>query len=366
MPNQERWGQLLGFTPPTPSNAASSLILNAANTWCALSFVLAESKTLSKVKLYTTSVTGTLGSTDLTCDIYSDVSGSPGTSVESRNTVTATPTGALWVEFTGFTTALTAGTRYWLVFKNVNATPTTNYLTYQWGSSDTSPFLLGSISPSWGWTKKHTTDAAATWISAQGNVSGLRLEFSDVSFNGLPVQALGYSTDYIYSTRELGVLLTLPSNAKLNVRGMALFLNKIGAPAGNLRYRLYDGTTLLATSDAVNIANVETGARWTPAYFSTTQTLNAGLSLRASAGITTGGDASNYIRCYGYTVENNADSKALLPWGAQRTYYNGTSWVETDTGILPFALILDTDGEFTATGGGGPVSGNMRGGFING
>ncbi len=352
MPNQERWGQLIGFAPPTPSNGVLTLALSAANTWLALSFVLAESKTLSKVKLLASAVAGTLGATDLTCDIYSDSSGSPGTSIESRNTVTATPTGAAWVEFTGFTTALTAGTRYWLVFKNANATPATNYPTFQWGGTDTSPFLLGSPSPSWGWTKKHTTDGS-TWITAATNVSGLKLEFSDASFNGLPVQAAGYVTDYVYSTRELGTLITLPSTVKLNVRGMAMFLSKNGTPAGNLRYRIYDGTTLLATSDAVNIANVETTARWTPAYFSATQTLNAGLSLRAIAGITTGGDATNYIRCYGYTIENNADSKALLPWGAQRTYYNGTSWAETDTGILPFALILDTDGEFTATGSGG-------------
>ena len=72
----------LGFLPDSPSNGPVTLALSAAATWLAYGFIPDANRQVSKVKAYTSTITGTLADTDVTCDVYSDSAGSPNASIE--------------------------------------------------------------------------------------------------------------------------------------------------------------------------------------------------------------------------------------------------------------------------------------------
>ena len=367
----------LGYLAISPSNGSAALNLNAAATWMSFGFVPefgASTKQVSKVRIRLSGVTGTLGATDLSCDLCADSSGVPnsGSPIESRNTVTATPTGVGWVEFTGFTatSTITRGVRYHFVIKNGNGTPASNYPTVAWYSANTGPFPATAIS-SWGWSKVHTVDSGTNWTSTlQQNVSGgVRIEYSDGSFEGFPLTTITNtgSAVGVYAAREYGVEFTTPANATVNAIGALFFMSKVGTPTNGVRCRLYTGGTpsLQATSDVIPVANIGTSAAWVKFTFSSAISITGGTVVTLVMGTSSGGDSSNYFRGYYAGIDNDADDKALMPFGAYRAAYLDSTWSYDDTVCLFGGLILDTSGEYTASGSGGPVSGNIRGGFIN-
>lgn len=377
----EKQSFLWSCLPTAPNNLAGTLALSAANTWLGFTFVSPSGKTLSKVKAFVSAVSGTPAASDATLDLFSDNVGIPNTSVEGPKTATGTPTASAWLEWTGFTTGLTAGTRYWLIFKNANASPGTHNFTYRYGTTQTAPVPIISTqgttaAGAWGWNKLHSTDGGSTWVTAIPNVFGWRLEYSDGSFDGLPYSniVIGAAATWVYGNREVGVLVTTPNNATLNIKGVAFLANKVGTPTGSLRARLYNGVTLLATSaNSIPATFVGTGnpAHAWEFYFATTQSVAPGSSLRVVLSETTQSDtSSNVYRSYEYTVENDANSRALCPFGnCQQTITtdataNPVVFSETNTVFTPFALILDSDGEFAATSGGGGVSRRLYGGRV--
>lgn len=354
---------VVGFTPSNPNGGNVTTALNAAANWLAYSFSPEANKTVNKIRVFASAVGGTLAASDLTCDIYTDVAGVPGASLSSTATVTATPTGAAWVEFTGLTQAVTGGTQYWSVLKNLNGTPGTNFPTYLHGASNTgssSSFAQGSML--WGRNKVATVNSGVAWAtSVRNNTFGWRIDFSDGTFLGEPCQGVGQAAGAsaaVYLTRETGVVFVSPGGASLNVRGIAMCMAKALSPAGNLRFQIYSGTTLLATTLSIPAANVPTSPFWMQAYFSANQVIAPGTTVRVTAGTTSGGDVSNSYQSSEYTLNNDANSKALFPFGtlanptnvAKKTYFDGSTWTDTDTALLPFALILDSDGEFGAAG----------------
>lgn len=373
---QVRNGIPIGFLQTVSNPVASTTALSSAagaggwglsysQTGLAYSFVPTLSKQVSKIKVFASAVGGTLGANDLVADLWSDNAGvGPNTgsaSIESRNTVTATPTGAAWVEFTGFTatSTLTAGTQYWIVLRNANVTPTVNFPTYRY-TGGTSPVSVIGTGAGMGFIKWHTTDGGATWITAATTITGWRIEFSDGTFMGEPISNVTTTTgDYVYAAREVGVMLTTPPNATINIIGVAFSVARVGSTQGSLRFRLYTGNsatpTLLATTPLIPRLNLASTSTWTVAYFATPQTVTGGTVLRAVWGNSSGGgDTSNAYLSTTYTIDNTAASKALYSLGGvgfQKTLStDGITFAETDTSLFPFALILDTNGEFTATG----------------
>lgn len=343
---------ILGLPIQTAGLGTSTLALNAANTQMLYTFVASESKTLSKVKFYVSAVAGTLGGSDIVAELWSMPTGSigsttgPSSLLESRATVTATPTGAAWVEVTGFTgsSALTAGVQYAILIKNANGTPGTNYPTLRY-TSGSYVYLIGQ---SWnGWTKKHTTDGGSTWTGGAASIVGVRLEMSTGELWGSGIETGGATAVGVgvYSSRELGALFTTPSQVKLRVAGMGAYVTATGSPTGFPRGRLYAGTSLLATTgDSKQYVSTSTLQMW----FSSVQELAAGTAHRVALGESTQSDASgNRFNLHEFTIENAAASKALLPFGSWvRTYYDGSSWTDTDTGAPAIWLILDSDRPF--------------------
>src|SRR6266849_3948029 len=103
----------------------SNFTLSAANSWCALSFVLSENKYLSEVRGFCNGVLGSMGVNDATCTIYSDLWGAPGVALDRAGRISTTlATG--FRSWTGFSLSITAGVKYWAVWKNVNGTPGSN------------------------------------------------------------------------------------------------------------------------------------------------------------------------------------------------------------------------------------------------
>ena len=176
------------------------------------------------------------------------------------------------------------------------------------------------------------------------------------------------AADGVYGTREEGGLIVTPSDVKLRIRGVVGIVTKTGTPTGNLQFKLYNGSTPLATSAAVPVGN--TSNIYVYAYFSTTQVIDPGTSLRIMYSETAQSDTSaNRYAPFTYTIQDSAASKALMLWGMQRTYTaDGTvgtpTFTELSTQILPIGFILDTDDEFDASGGGGLLTHpGMSGGF---
>jgi hypothetical protein len=430
---QHQVPQTIGFPLGVNSNSEATLALNTSLTWLGFEFRQAEAGALSKLKFRVAAVAGTLGASDLRCEILRDINnkatgtvtvqntgdtvtlaahpfangdivrftttangitGSDATPpvdidywvcnkaadtfqldatssacaaivpitgdgtnyvrgiYDARTSVTATPTGALWVEFTGFTFNPTAGSPYWRLLRNMAAVPETNYPTYRWLTYSPVNFF-NNIN-----IKQSTTDGGATWGSAVLNIAGQRIEAPAGVYAGWPISAdTTDGANIVYQTREVAAYLTTPANARLRVRGLAMIVRESGSPTGAARFRLYSGTTpsLIDTTTSILPANLSTDPRWVVAYFSSTHIIEPGTVLSVALGEETNSDTSaNYYYVLSSTIENDANSKALAPFGGiQTNYYNGSSWALTDTLLPHFLLILDTDGEFAVTSSGG-------------
>lgn len=354
-----RAGQFLGWTPALPVTLPTFQV-NAAADWFALSFTPDSGRTLSAVRAFVSAVAGTLGASDITCDLYDSTGslGAPGASVEAGKVPSATITASGWYDFTGFTTALTAGLKYYAVFKNVNGTPASNNPTFRGIGLGTPTLTLGGNSSRFGWTWATSTNSGGSW-SQVGTQTGVRIAYADGTYDGLPVSntAAAAVTDGVYSTRESGVKFTTPPNGVLKVAGLAICMaSRTGVPTGNVQLGLWSGSTpsLVAYTNPVPLA-VATTAQWVYAYFSSTQTVQPGTVLRVTLAETAQSDTSaTYYKNQEITWDTDVNSTALLPWegACVKTYFDGSSWTDTSGSIFAHALLLDPAGEFGAGAGG--------------
>lgn len=364
---------LVGFVPTSPTNGTGTQTNNAANTWVAFSFICRHPE-VNEVACYLSAITGTMTAAELTCSIQaSNSSGVPnGSSVETVN-CDAVP--AVGINTWTLTGTYTPGTTYWAVFKNLNGTPASNFVSWRFMANGTLPVAkTGNTITGPGFHKRHSTDAGTTWTA--GNVAasgGIRIKYDS---NGTPfydgflvnTQATIGNTGGVYDTRKLGVKFTTPANGQYKVAGATMFHLRTGTPTGNLYYELYEGSTptLVATStvapNASYVAISSTG--YIPLHFETTvssqlvptsYTLSANTIYRLVMCVSTGGSTSNYLSSYRYTMESGSATEGINPFSGtvQETYYNGSTWTDTADQFLPFGLLLDSDDPITASGGGG-------------
>ena len=359
--------QVLGWTPQqAPSQVGFALNAAASGgfsqNWLALGFFTDTARTLNTVRVYIQGVTGTLGTTDLVCDVYSNNgNASPGTSLESH-TLGSAPTGAGEITFSGFATALANFTEYWIVLRNANAAPTTNYPTYAYAQNILQQAAAGQgNAPSW--AKMQSTNGGASFTSITGPATCLRLGFSDGTFAGFMLDGTIASPGQVYGTRASGVKFTVPPNGAWNIRGLSFIpKTKTGNPSGTPQYQLFTGANPAIGSPLATCAALPTnslnGSIFYPAYFPSTVTVQPGTIVRAVLCDSNTADAAgNYFSLNEYTFDADSCSGGtvnLMPLAgtAQKTYFDGTSWTDTPTVLMPFALILDSNGEFASAGGG--------------
>jgi hypothetical protein len=342
--------QYIGYMPSVPATP-TTVSLNSASTWIAFGFTPDLAKTLARFKIQI-SMTGTLASTDVSCDIYSSTAGHPNASLVSTTTLTAALTAlTTWAEFggtgTGLNLSLGAGTPYWAVIKNLNASPTVNFPIVKYPIQTSVPFGTGH---DW----RVSTWNGTTWTAGNG-CAGYRFEFTDGTLAGLPVIP-GLSADHLFGSTQSGFKFTVPAGATLNAKGAMFSINIGGVPTGPLQINLWTGaspTTPVATSyftsDAAAQAVGFHGAR-----FASPVALTPGTIVRVTLQNTSGTDnSSNYVT----TFENVTDlvSSALMPLQGTfcKTTWNGSTWTDTATTIPNGLLELDSNGEFTSAGGGG-------------
>lgn len=353
--------QTLGWMPTGPSGTSTAAV-NAAATWFALSFVPDSGRTLSAIRAFVSSVAGALAATDITCDLYDSTgaSGAPGASIEAGKLPSATINGAGWYNFTGFTTALTAGQEYWLVFKNVNAVPATNNCNFRNVTGCQDNAVFGNVLARFAWGNATTANSGVTWAT-NATRSGLRVSYADGSYDGLPVSnaAVAAIGDGVFATSESGLKFTSPPNGVLKVAGIAMYLGtQTGTPTNGLRFGLWTGSSPVNQGYTTVVPQTSnTSQQWVYAYFSSDITIQPNTIARVT--LATSGADTNAKRyaLEEVTWDTDSNSVILLPWEgtAQKTYYNGSTWNDTALGTSLFghALLLDTAGEFGAGGGGG-------------
>lgn len=345
------WSNTGGFQGFALDNATTSGGYSN-DTW-AIGFVARESKTLNAFRVYFVSVTGSPAASEIVCSLYTATAdkSAQNTLIE---TVQVDSIASGWRTFSGFTTALTAGEKYFLVVRNANATPATNYVTLQSGQNISFPLGSG-----------HAHNAVSVYTSTTGigalssNISfttGFRLGWSDGTYSGQPSFSLGASSSSyrIYDTRELGTLLTFDAAMRLPIVGVAgMVTTETGNPTGDLRWRVYDGTTLLGTTQVIKDAQASYSTSYNRyvGYFDDVVQFD-GTQLRIVGGVTSGGDSTNAHNLPYLDWDSDSDSLALRPYAAKLTYYDGSSWSEPVNGFIQTSLLVDWT-QLPAAGGGG-------------
>lgn len=330
--------------------------INAAATWRAASFIAPVTSTLNSVRAYVSAKSGTLVAADSTIDVFSSTFASsqhtPNASVHGPISCNSAISAAGWYTWSP-SYAVTQNTRYWIVFKNANATPASNNYTLRDNTtlltSTYGTTLQGQLGV------RGTTNSGSTWAGISA-VSALRLGFSDGSYFGLPISNTLQNADYVYSSREAGTKFTLPTNLNCKVIGAGIVVEaKTGTPTGTARIRLYTGSSPSLQATGEIGTNTQTGLAI--AYFSSAVSLTGGTICRVVLSETTQSDAStNRYNTTANVIDTDASSAQLFPYSAQSTYYNGTSWSDDATRIIPYCLILnDETDEFEAGGSSGGV-----------
>lgn len=356
--NQVTGGIAVGVTTNNSSGMAT-LALNAADTWLAMSFVADSTKTLSKIKMQISANNGTQSNITITATLYADtgagIPDSGGSALDGPRSVTNQASG--YIEWTGWTYEVTAGTQYWIVFKNTAASPGTDYPTMKFGTANSLPLTQVGNRTGWGWGKVGTVNAGGAWATAAlASTVGLRLEFSDGTFAGTPILNHAIGNAKAYGTNVVGAKFTTPSTVTLKIKGIGFMLRKTGSPTGNLSAKMYIGSGT-AVSTAVVPAGITSTAALFVLPFASVQTVNPSSVVRIVLKNSAADDTSNYYTVYEYTIPDNADSKALFPMGWQNTYTaddsGSPSWTDTDT-LVPFMwVVLDSDAYFGTPAAGG-------------
>lgn len=311
-----------------------------------------NASTITSVMISMSSVTGTVASSEFQAELQTDTgAGVPdNVALQTANcnqSVTGTNTLLTWT----FSTALTAGVRYWIAWKNTNASPASNFPVITYGNSSSGP--VGTPDATVGWARRLSTDSGSTWTAAtNNNTTGMMVGYGDGSYDGYPFY-FAVTTDVnagIYSDRELGNLFTTPASVRLNVSGVRMhFGAKTGTPTGTPRAKIYQGTTLISGATSVNLYTTSPVTGIYELYFDQTFALALNTAHRIVIGETAQSDASgNRYNLRGYGVFNDANARALLPFGGtmQRTYWNGSTWTDSNIEIVPMELILDQQTPF--------------------
>jgi hypothetical protein len=322
----------------------NSLTLNTATTFGAVS-VPGDGRTLSEVRFYLSAVAGSVDGTEIHAMLYNSASLHPSTLVGSEDHTLAAGavSAAGWYTITGFNTALAFGTHYWIVFKNTNAVPATNYPTLR--TLYTEPTEMGTSFRGWCWMYRSATDNAdpnlASWNTANnGSAAGVRFGFSNSSYDGFPISA-GSGGLKSYGANKSGASFVAP--ATMTLIGVSMQFGRAGSPTGTASYELYEGATLLASTDSIVPSETNTSVYYTPLYFSTAQTLRKGVLYRIVLADSATDSASNYYYVVGALFDTDANSLALAPLGGTLKYASysaGAGWSDSAATVVGVTLLV--------------------------
>jgi hypothetical protein len=338
-----------GFNPG--GGSFSTFSLNTATAWLAQSFIPADDLTLNEVRVNQSTKGGAPAAGDYSCEIWSNSAGNglpnailAGSATGSVGSVPANG----YFDFAGINVALSKGVMYWVVFKNLNATPGTNNFTLAAAANNAMPFPGMGGNSKYGWAK--ATWNGTVWSNNGVGINAMRLKYSNGSYDGVPLQSAS-ATSAAYGTNEAGARFVMPIGCGYWCDSISFFTRKTGTPTGDLRFKLYvyapDGTTLLSTTTSqygVTQVDLTTSTAWIRIALMPPVFIPAGSVVRAVMSETTQSDlvANNYG--FGHTTcDTDANSIAMYPMQMKLTSTtNGTvatpTWTDT-AGILPGCLL---------------------------
>ena len=340
---------------------------SAAATWYATGLMPFANQTMSNPQFYSNTSFGSPGLTgDVTLSVCPDSGGSPGTCASpiatSSTIVSATSPG--WISFSGISVSLTAFHQYWLVLTNTSS-GATKYFSWRTFAAMTPNAISGGFT---GEQMKTSANSGGAWTTTAGAVAAFRVQYAS-SYAGFPYTTAalnGVTNQKLYGSHTWGPTFTMPPNVSMNMKGCEFMYIAVGSPTGNLECQVWsdNGTTatLLATSDlTLPASQVDTTARSGAFLFATPVVLAAGTTYHLALIDTAADSSSNYFDANLVTVDSDANSLALLPFGGtlKASYCLSTctlsaSWITTYD-IPLFSIMLDPAGEFNSTGGGGAV-----------
>lgn len=308
-------------------NVSNEVQLSTANLRLCYSWIAEASKTLAGIRVPITNVTGTL-TNGLTWNVYAgDSAGLPtGASLASG---TVTPGAAFTTSTLAPTNALTAGTRYCLVIQNVLGVPASNWFALPYGSS--LPQGMNGIA-------SISTDGGTTYNDRIPMMPAIQLSYSDTSRYGpacaMPI-SLNTTGHQLYSSSgsrfSLAGVRFQPHYRRgiCEVVGRFRLVGVLGS-AGALACRIYNGTTLLATSDNTCAYVTAATAGYASFFFGTPLIIDPSMVIAVTFGqsAATGGDVSNHWLAAGNT------STKYAPTGIADCTYEGWHTVTSTASAL--------------------------------
>lgn len=312
----------------------------AANIYCAFG-TIGTGKTLDKFRIYVSGVTGTL--TSLVCEIRPEKStGGPDTNgtALTNGTVTLTtglPTGAGWLEFSGFNCVLAQDAQYYAVIYN-NSSGAASTLTVQMiPLGPNGQVSLGSGLG--GYCKIHGTDGVTFATVNYSATVGPVFVYADGSYTGTSMVGAGTSdtTSRFYSGVECGCKFTCPPHTILNIAGFTFAaFTKTGAPTGDVTAKIYINGSLIYTSPAIMDASLVSNRGL---VVSTPIRLNPGDECRAVL-TNSGGTVSAYNKLTYTNMDADYPPQTQL-LNFQLTQLSGGTWTDTPSKIPNIFALLD-------------------------
>lgn len=372
--SQKRSVQVLGL-PWGNSSAAvmTTTPLNTVSSFTAFGIVPSTSGSITAFNIYVSTVSGAPAALDFACDFYG--SSSDGlfipTGFITRSTATVAPATLTrsTCTFTPGIAPVVAGTQYFMVIHNLDASPATINFTLRSGAATDGPaFSMGGTSagnPMYGWSKRLSPDSGSTWVSSSQNAAmGPRVDYADGTSDGIVISTINVpiNADRVYASSATGIRFTTPPFGNLNLAGVSINPFKAGSPTGNIAVVIYNGTTPLATTYALVPGYINTSPTvWMWFYFPSDVQLVGNTTYRLAI-IQENGSLVN-TAAYGleeYWSDLDPISLNLLPWNVEKTKFDGNVWTDTIGVFSKWNLLLDTNGEFfggtiTTTPGSGQI-----------
>lgn len=265
-------------------------------------------------------------------------------------------------DFTGFTCSLTAGKMYYFMLLNNNATPGSNYLS--WGFATKTLETLDML-PRFSSNNLTTFTQSIQDIGLNGSIN-----FSDSTSIEYRVTSASSNfridADSSTNVKYRGTSFTTAPGAKINLAGVAWkILVTIGATPISKDYvvdLLDNSNSLIATSTAINILDLENITMVLSFYFTTIQTLEPSTTYKIRLRTTyTGSDTTNYLGLYYFVFNAGANGTSYFDqvWnnGAGSALYFIKSFYANPTEsdllqhCLNVALILNDYTPYNTTGG---------------
>jgi hypothetical protein len=251
-----RDGIAFGFVLSASNTTIITWTANAAANRLAMRFVARHSGALSGIALRIGTVTGSPQQRDVKVALYSVGSnGLPGTQLEERDNGSS---GALSsnsrLVVGGWTTDLTAGQEYFIVVRNGNASPTTDYFQVAYGVEKTT-LANNAGSPPVG--SYASTDSGSTWTAQGLQRSNYQIIYNtgsgDFTYDWLITQTVNTTN---LNNNPTGVRFTTPSGIRSRVIGVQ-FTEISGISSNSWAIRIKQngntiGTTLALSRSTTN------------------------------------------------------------------------------------------------------------------